>query len=155
MLGKKYSTDKINLDELSMHNGIEHDASLVRKFDIYVSSIVCLCRWGNALLNLSPDVFGIPDHQPQIPMFSLTLTDRLIDDVAGEDTALEPDQSKPHVGYITELLSSASGKDKLTGERILTAEDLSKFSSKRRADARKYNKDFSLDFLHKIFGSTK
>lgn len=100
MLGKSYGKDRIDLSELDLHNGIEHDASLIR-----------------------------------------------------EDMALEPDQSKPHVGYITELLSSASGKDKETGETILTSKDVSKFSSKRRADAREYNKEFSLDFLHKMFGS--
>lgn len=72
----------------------------------------------------------------------------------GEDSALEPDQNKPHVGYIKELLASASGKDK-EGNVVLTIEDISKFSSKRRADARGYNKDFSLDTIHKIFGSTK
>ncbi|KAF5350438.1 hypothetical protein D9756_008663 [Leucocoprinus leucothites] len=102
MLGKSYGKDRIDLSELDLHNGIEHDASLIR-----------------------------------------------------EDMALEPDQSKPHVGYITELLSSASGKDKETGETILTSKDVSKFSSKRRADAREYNKEFSLDFLHKMFGSIK
>ncbi|KAJ3560884.1 heme-thiolate peroxidase [Leucocoprinus birnbaumii] len=100
MLKKSYSKDRIDLSELNLHNGIEHDASLVR-----------------------------------------------------EDEALQPDQSKPHIPFITELLSSASGKDKETGEPIITAQDLSRFSSKRRVDARETNKDFSLDFMHKMFGS--
>ncbi|KXN88411.1 Putative sterigmatocystin biosynthesis peroxidase stcC [Leucoagaricus sp. SymC.cos] len=100
MLGKDYSTGTIDLAELNLHNGIEHDASLIR-----------------------------------------------------EDSAIEPDQSKPHIGYITELLASASGKDKSTDDVLLTSKDLSWFSSKRRADARGYNKEFTLDFIHKMFGS--
>ncbi|KAF9453351.1 putative chloroperoxidase [Macrolepiota fuliginosa MF-IS2] len=100
MLGKDYGKDTIDLQEIDLHNGIEHDASLVR-----------------------------------------------------EDAALSPDQSKPHVKYITELLASASGKDE-NGNAVLTAQDLSKFSAKRRADARELNKDFTLDFFHKVFGST-
>jgi len=70
-----------------------------------------------------------------------------------EDVALEPDQSKPHEGYIKELLASATGKDK-DGNPLLTIKDLSKYSSKRRADARSYNKDFTLDFIHRMFGSS-
>jgi len=100
MLGKDYSKDTIDLSDLDLHNGIEHDASL--------------CR---------------------------------------EDSAITPDQSKPHVEYIKGLLASATGKDK-DGNPILTAKDLSKYSSKRRADARGYNKDFSLAFIHRMFGSS-
>jgi len=70
-----------------------------------------------------------------------------------EDSALEPDQGKPHVTYIKELLASATGKDK-DGNPILTPKDISNYSSKRRADARAYNKDFSLAFIHKMFSSS-
>lgn len=31
MLNKNYGKDTINLEELNLHNGIEHDASLIRK----------------------------------------------------------------------------------------------------------------------------
>jgi len=70
-----------------------------------------------------------------------------------EDSAITPDQSKPHAEYIKALLASATGKDK-DGNPILTAKDLSKYSSKRRADARAYNKDFTLSFFHRMFGSS-
>jgi hypothetical protein len=72
----------------------------------------------------------------------------------GEDSAITPDQSKPHVEYIKQLLSYATGKDK-DGNLLLTRKDLSKYSSKRRADARSYNKDFSLTPFQRIFGSAK
>ncbi|KAF9011784.1 hypothetical protein BDQ17DRAFT_1387380 [Cyathus striatus] len=71
-----------------------------------------------------------------------------------EDSAIVPDQSKPHVPYIKELLSYATGKDS-EGNAILTPADLARYSSKRRADARASNPDFTLAFIHKMFGSSK
>jgi hypothetical protein len=72
----------------------------------------------------------------------------------GFDTAFQPDQSVKDVSFINEMLNAASGKDR-NGNAILTVEDLSKISGKRRAEARATNKEFTLDFLHKMFGSTK
>ncbi|RDB17095.1 putative sterigmatocystin biosynthesis peroxidase stcC [Hypsizygus marmoreus] len=100
MLKKKYSKDHFDLADLDLHNGIEHDASLVRR-DVY----------------------------------------------------FEPNQGVPHLPYVKELLESATGKDK-DGNTILTPADLSRISSKRRAQARAENPEFSLDTFHKIFGSS-
>jgi hypothetical protein len=72
----------------------------------------------------------------------------------GDDTALVKDQSKPHLPYVMELLDSASGKDK-EGNVILTPEDLSAYSAKRRVDAKETNPDFSLTLSQKVFGSAK
>ncbi|KAF5325386.1 hypothetical protein D9619_009881 [Psilocybe cf. subviscida] len=69
-----------------------------------------------------------------------------------EDSALVKDQSKPHLPFIHELLNSASGKDK-EGNVILTPEDLSVYSAKRRVDAKATNPDFSITTLLKLFGS--
>jgi hypothetical protein len=69
-----------------------------------------------------------------------------------DDTALVKDQSKPHLPYVMELLDSASGKDK-EGNVILTPEDLSAYSAKRRVDAKETNPDFSLTLSQKVFGS--
>ncbi|KAF9245738.1 Chloroperoxidase [Melanogaster broomeanus] len=69
------------------------------------------------------------------------------------DTAIEPDQSIKDISFIDKMLDAASGTDK-EGNAILTAKDLSRLSGKRRAEARATNKEFTLDFLHKIFGST-
>ncbi|TFK28337.1 Cloroperoxidase [Coprinopsis marcescibilis] len=100
LLNKNYATDTFDLAEIDLHNGIEHDASLLR-----------------------------------------------------EDSALVPDQSKPHIPFIRELLDSATGKD-ANGKPILTIEDISRFSAKRRVEARETNPDFTLDRAHKTFGST-
>ncbi|KAF5350437.1 hypothetical protein D9756_008662 [Leucocoprinus leucothites] len=70
-----------------------------------------------------------------------------------EDSALCPDQSEIQVEYVKELLASATGKDK-DGNPLLTIKDLSKYSAKRRIDAYDKNPDFSLDFGHKMFGSS-
>jgi len=68
-----------------------------------------------------------------------------------EDTALIPDQSKPHVPFIKELLESASGGDK--HGKTLRRKDISAYSTKRRVDSRATNSNFSLDFFHKLIGS--
>ncbi|KXN88410.1 Putative sterigmatocystin biosynthesis peroxidase stcC [Leucoagaricus sp. SymC.cos] len=100
LLKKDYGKDTFDLEELNLHNGIEHDASL--------------CR---------------------------------------EDVAINPDQGKPHIPYIKELLSYATGKDK-DGNPLLTIKDMSRFSSKRRADARASNPEFTLSLPHRAFGSS-
>jgi len=100
MLHKDYHKDTFDLAEISLHNGIEHDASLTR-----------------------------------------------------QDIKYNPDQGKPYLPYINELLDSASGKD-AQGNKLLTIADLSRYSGKRRSDARATNPDFTLDTPHKIFGSS-
>ncbi|KAJ7235150.1 Chloroperoxidase [Mycena haematopus] len=99
VLHKNYNKDMCDLADVSLHNGIEHDASLTR-----------------------------------------------------QDFKYEPDQGKPYLPFIEDLLSSATGKDQ-DGTRMLTAADLSRFSSKRRAESRATNPDFTLDEFHKLFGS--
>ncbi|KAJ7437208.1 Chloroperoxidase [Mycena galericulata] len=99
MLKRNYKTDSCDLAEISLHNGIEHDASLTR-----------------------------------------------------QDAKFEPDQGKPHLPFIHELLASATGKD-ADGNLILTPADVSRYSSKRRTDARATNPEYTLDTFHKMFGS--
>jgi hypothetical protein len=70
-----------------------------------------------------------------------------------QDVAIQPDQSKPYIPYIRQLLDAATGKDK-DGDPCLTIADLSKVSSIRRAEARANNPNFSLDTFHKMFGSS-
>jgi len=100
MLGRKYSKDTFDLENLDLHNGIEHDASLLRR-----------------------------------------------------DSHFEPNQAVIHMPYVKELLESATGKDK-DGNPLLTPADLSLISSKRRAEARAENPEFTLDKFHKVFGSS-
>jgi hypothetical protein len=65
-----------------------------------------------------------------------------------------PDQGPPSIPLCQGLLQSATGKDS-DGNTLLTIADLSRYSSKRRTEATQTNKDFTLDFKHKMFGSSK
>lgn len=87
--------------ELSLHNAIEHDASLTR-----------------------------------------------------HDAATIPDQGKPDLKLVDDLLSEATGKLP-DGSPLLTIPDLSRALSKRRADARKSNEAYTESLFHNIFGSAK
>ena len=71
-----------------------------------------------------------------------------------QDTALVADQGAPDQGLVDELLSEATGTMP-DGSRRLTTEDLSRALSKRRADARKSNKEYSETTFHNLFGSAK
>ncbi|PSR75694.1 hypothetical protein PHLCEN_2v8985 [Hermanssonia centrifuga] len=66
-----------------------------------------------------------------------------------EDSIIQPDQGKPAIHLIRELLSCGSGPN---GD--LTPIDLSRFSGKRRAESKKSNPQFSLSTFHKLFGSS-
>jgi hypothetical protein len=72
----------------------------------------------------------------------------------GQDTKYDPDQGKPYLPFINELLSSASGKDQ-DGNLLLTAADVSRYLGQRRSESRANNPDFTLTHFHKMFGSSK
>jgi len=69
-----------------------------------------------------------------------------------QDVALVPDQGKPDLGLVDELLAEATGT-MADGTKQLTIPDLSRALAKRRVEARKTNKDFSESFFHNMFGS--
>ncbi|KAJ7109647.1 putative chloroperoxidase [Mycena crocata] len=70
-----------------------------------------------------------------------------------QDTAFDPDQDKPCIPFITELLECATGKAE-DGTPMLTASDLSRYSGKRRSEARANNPDFTpLDLSHRLAAS--
>ncbi|KAI7690908.1 hypothetical protein KC353_g19247, partial [Hortaea werneckii] len=69
-----------------------------------------------------------------------------------QDVALVPDQSKPDLGLVRDLLEEAKGKT-TDGCPQLTTADLARALSKRRADARKTNPQYSESFFHNTFGS--
>ena len=71
-----------------------------------------------------------------------------------QDAALVPDQGKPDLELVEQLLKEASGKMP-DGARRLTVPDLSRALSKRRAEARRTNKNYSRSFFHDMFGSAK
>lgn len=70
------------------------------------------------------------------------------------DAAIQPDQGKPDLELVDQLLKEATGKTP-EGTPLLTKADLSRALSKRRADARRTNKDYSESFFHNMFGSAK
>ncbi|TEB32740.1 Cloroperoxidase [Coprinellus micaceus] len=70
-----------------------------------------------------------------------------------QDVALEPDQSKPYTPFIKELLAEATGEG-ANGVPLLTIADMSRYSAKRRVEAKETNPDFTLEKIHKTFGST-
>ena len=72
----------------------------------------------------------------------------------GRDRYFEPNQSAVYVPYVKELLDSATGKDK-DGNPLLTPADLSRISSKRRAESKAENPEYTLNELHRVFGSQK
>jgi len=99
MLNRSYSRDTFDLEEINLHNGIEHDASLTRL-----------------------------------------------------DASLQPDQSVPHPAFIEELFSFATAKD-AAGNPLLTNKDVSRIMGKRRAESKATNKEYSLQFAHRLFAS--
>jgi len=70
-----------------------------------------------------------------------------------QDAALVPDQGKPDLKLVHDLLKEATGTMP-DGSPRLTIPDLSRALSKRRVDAKKTNKDYTEDFFHNAFGSS-
>ncbi|KAK5746364.1 hypothetical protein LTR17_000744 [Elasticomyces elasticus] len=69
-----------------------------------------------------------------------------------QDVALVPDQGKPDLGLVHDLLEEATGKMP-DGTPLLTKSDLSRALAKRRADARKTNPQYTESRFHNLFGS--
>ncbi|KAM0692209.1 hypothetical protein Q7P36_008410 [Cladosporium allicinum] len=68
------------------------------------------------------------------------------------DSALVPDQGKPDLDLVRELLDGATGRAP-DGKRLLTKADLSRALSKRRSAARVENRQYSESLFHNMFGS--
>ncbi|KAK7189801.1 hypothetical protein DPSP01_008784 [Paraphaeosphaeria sporulosa] len=97
-LNRSYWSGTLDLEELSLHNAIEHDASLTRR-----------------------------------------------------DVALEPDQAKPDILLVEQLLAGATGG---TPEaRLLTKQDLSAALTRRRVESKRENASYTESLFHKGFGS--
>ncbi|KAF2623439.1 Cloroperoxidase [Macroventuria anomochaeta] len=68
------------------------------------------------------------------------------------NAALIPDQGRPDLALVQELLSVATGKGK-GGKVLLTKENLSKQLAKRRGEARAETPEYSESLFHNMFGS--
>ena len=71
-----------------------------------------------------------------------------------KDSALVPDQGKPDLKLVNDLLKEATGTMPDGSARLTTA-DLSRALSKRRVDARKTNEAYTESRFHNFFGSAK
>jgi hypothetical protein len=71
-----------------------------------------------------------------------------------QDTALVPDQSKPDLQLVHDFLKEATGKMS-NGSPRLTIPDLSRALSKRKAEARRTNSEYTESFRHNVFGGAK
>ena len=71
-----------------------------------------------------------------------------------QDAALVPDQGKPDLDLVRQLLAHATGKMP-DGTAKLTKADLSRALSERRAEAAKTNPHYSESLFHNMFGSAK
>jgi hypothetical protein len=71
-----------------------------------------------------------------------------------QDAALVPDQSKPDLELVHEFLQGATAKMP-DGSPRFTIPDLSLALSKRRYESRKSNPQYTEDFFHNFFGSSK
>jgi len=68
--------------------------------------------------------------------------------------ALVPDQGRPNLGLVRDLLREATGKT-ADGAPLMTKVDLARVLSKRRADARMANPQYLESFFHNVLGSAK
>jgi len=93
------------------------------------------------------DMLGRDYKTDKLDLGDLNLhTDKSIEHDASllrRDVHFEPDLGVIHLPYVKELLDSCSGKDE-DGNPLLTLPDLSLMLSKRRAESRAQNPEFSL-----------
>ncbi len=66
-----------------------------------------------------------------------------------QDAAIVPDQGKPDLKLVEDLLNEAHGA------AVLTIPDLSRALAKRRRDAKAMNAAYTESFFHNMFGSAK
>jgi hypothetical protein len=65
-----------------------------------------------------------------------------------------PDQGKPDLNLVHDLLKAATGTMP-DGSPRLTVADLSRALSKRRVDSKRKNKNYTDSFFYNMFGSAK
>jgi hypothetical protein len=97
----------------------------------------------------SSDLFDLADlslHAPNAIEHDASLT--------RHDAAIQPDQGKPDLELVDQLLSEATAKTP-DGAPLMTKADLSRALSRRRADARSSNVQYTESFFHNMFGSAK
>ncbi|KAF8497382.1 Chloroperoxidase [Russula emetica] len=137
ILNRSYQTGRFDLSDIDVHNGIEHDASLVRRD--------------------TAEQFhqGMPDP---------ALVAAFIKSATGPPPSLQhtatpsqdplPPNESPYFNVVAYVTKATSDLD-LDLSRTLTSSDLSRRLGERRREAQRENGQYSQDFGHKMFGSSK
>jgi len=134
ILDRSYRTGRFDLSDIDVHNGIEHDASLVRRdtFHQFHQGMPD----GHLVAALLKSATGPPPKQlPPQP----TSQDPL------------PPNHSPYFPIAAHVAKATVDHDL---NRTLTAADLSRRLGERRCEARADNGQYSQDFGHKMFGSS-
>ncbi|KAH9961138.1 Cloroperoxidase [Lactifluus volemus] len=132
ILNRSYNTGRFDLSDIDVHNGIEHDASLVRR-DTYHQIDQGLPD-GQLVASLLKCATGPPPRIQATP----------------SDPPLPPNES-PYFGVAAHVVKDMTDFDM---NRTLTPTNLSRHLGARRRECRRDNGQYSLDFGHKIFGSS-
>ncbi|KAI9459320.1 Cloroperoxidase [Russula earlei] len=137
VLGRPYPTGRFDLSDLDVHNGIEHDASLVRRDTSH--EFHQGMPDGALVAALIKSATGRPPKQAQA------------DRQATPQEPLPPQSDSPYFHVAAHVAKATADFDL---NRTLTPADLSRRLGQRRREARADNGQYSLDFGHKMFGSS-
>ena len=139
--------DGKNITFTELNHKVRHTYNFAASFCLFVP------KFSADFLNksYSKDTFDLADlslHSDKAIEHDASLT--------RQDVALVPDQGKPDLELVDNLLKEATGKMPSPDESPrLTGPDLARALSKRRANARKTNKQYSESFFHNMFGAAK
>ncbi|KAL1746355.1 Chloroperoxidase [Schizophyllum fasciatum] len=130
MLGRSYARDTLDLADLSMHNGIEHDASLTRLDTA-----------------LAPD--QSTPHAPFVRELLAAASGRDAATGATSATSGKPDAATGAASAQDEAASIQDGAP--SGAPRLTLDDIARMCARRRVQARAANPAYSLAKVHAVF----
>ncbi|KAH9053581.1 Cloroperoxidase [Lactarius vividus] len=132
ILNRSYSTGHFDLADIDVHNGIEHDASLVRR-----------------------DTFhqihqGFPDGALVAALLKCATGPPKGDTPSASEGHLPPNES-PYFNVVAHVSKATTDFDM---NRTLTPADLSRRLGERRRESKASNRQYSQDTGHKMFGSS-
>ncbi|KAH9997117.1 Cloroperoxidase [Russula vinacea] len=137
ILNRSYNTGRFDLSDIDVHNGIEHDASLVRR-DTYQQFHQ-----------------GMPDGALVAALIRSATGPPLSSKLRLQSTPPAQDPLPPNESpYFTVAAHVAKATADFDLSRTLTRADLSRRLGERRREAQAANSQYSQDFGHKMFGSS-
>jgi len=137
VLNRSYNNGRFDLSDIDVHNGIEHDASLVRR-DTYLQFHQGYPD-GALVAALIRSATGPPPSLKQQMGTNTPAQDPL------------PPNTSP---YFTVAAHVAKATADFDLNRTLTSSDLSRRLGERRREAQQSNSQYSQDFGHKMFGAS-